>query len=208
MKIKIHDRLATLSSSRFLNVLSAEFSRLVFRRRKMLKELMSIYKIDLDVQAENRILPTECTCTSVTTIAGLHLPDPRSLIGHPEFETSTAAGYVVHFLIVVSQILNTSLRFPVVFQASRSMVINPITTEMLVALEGLGHLNGNIAQLRSDCGLGTPNKYSTLENLHSLIIHLTTEEYAFHYVARINCYFIAATLCDFCTAFFAFIPCL
>lgn len=47
----------------------------------MLKELMYIYKIDLDGLPANRLLPSVCACTSVATIAGLHLPDHRSLTG-------------------------------------------------------------------------------------------------------------------------------
>lgn len=184
MRMDIQKRTATLSLAS--EALSTESSRLILRRRKMLKELMAIYKIDLEGLPLNRILPNMCSCTSVATIAGLHLPDPRSLMGHAESEVATAAGYVVQLLILISQILNVSLRFPVTFQSSRSCIMNPISTEIfpLYSLarnrekfeDGLYHLNGNIAQLRSDCGLGTPNKYNTLANLHNLLLHLTVED--------------------------------
>lgn len=161
-------------------------SLLVLRRRKMLKDLMNIYKIDSEGRPECRLAPTPCMCRPAITIAGLHLPDTKTLLGHPEFEVTAAVGHVVHVLSLMSKILNVPLRFPVSFQGSRSTIMNPVTTEIFALYsmsknrdmfeEAMNYLNNNIVQLRSDCGLGTRNQTKTLDNLHDLLLRLTVKD--------------------------------
>ncbi|MFH4981123.1 hypothetical protein AB6A40_007832 [Gnathostoma spinigerum] len=161
-------------------------SQVCLRRRKMLQDLMDIYQIDLEGTPENRFLHFPCACRPAITIGGAHLPDVYSLVGHQEIEVDAAIGYVVHMLLMLSSILNVSLRYPLVFFGSRSYVINPCsettyplycTTRSRDKLEkAMDYVNRNIAQLRSDCGLRVRNVKKTLLNLQDLLLHLTCKE--------------------------------
>lgn len=56
-------------------------SHLAWRRRKMVDDLMHIYIINLNTSPEARLIPSACTCNSIASITGLHLPDALSFPG-------------------------------------------------------------------------------------------------------------------------------
>uniref|UniRef100_F1KXX1 UV radiation resistance-associated gene protein n=1 Tax=Ascaris suum TaxID=6253 RepID=F1KXX1_ASCSU len=180
----VRRRTETVSAMR--ETISYTASQLVLRQRRMLNDLMDIYVIDVKGLPENRLSPLPCVCLPAVTIAGLHLPDAITSIGHAETEMTSALGHVVHVLNLISQILNVPLRFPMNFFASRSTVINPVTAEIFPLYsssknrdkfeEALHYLNRNVGQLRFDCGLTTRNIGRTLGNLHDLLMHLTVAD--------------------------------
>ncbi|VDK53285.1 unnamed protein product [Anisakis simplex] len=173
MEKDIEKRTEALSIQR--QAISYTVSQLVLRQRKMLNDIMNIYLIDVNGNPQNRLLPLPCICSTAVTIAG-----------HPDTEVSSALGYVVHVLILISQILNIPLKFPVSFAASRSTIMHPLSAAIypLYSLsknrdkleEAIQHLNGNINQLRSDFGLVTNNREKTLNNLHDLLLHLSISD--------------------------------
>uniref|UniRef100_A0A915B8W9 UV radiation resistance-associated gene protein n=2 Tax=Parascaris univalens TaxID=6257 RepID=A0A915B8W9_PARUN len=181
MEEDVRRRTETVSAMR--ETISYTASQLVLRQRRMLNDLMDIYVIDVRGLPENRLSPLPCVCLPAVTIAGLHLPDAITSLGHAETEMTSALGHVVHMLNLIAQILNVPLRFPMSFLASRSTIVNPLTAEIFPLYsssknrdkfeEALQYLNRNIGQLRFDCGLTTRNIGTTLANLHDLLVHLT-----------------------------------
>ena len=82
------------------------------RKVKLLSELQSIYPIELSEEG-------------VYAIRGIELPiDTNS---KDDEQISSAIGYLVHLIILASKYVDVSLRYPLLFHASRSWIRDPIT---------------------------------------------------------------------------------
>lgn len=82
------------------------------RKVKLLSELQSIYPIELSEEG-------------IYAIRGIELPiDTNS---KDDEQISSAIGYLVHLIILTSKYLEISLRYPLLFHASRSWIRDPIT---------------------------------------------------------------------------------
>lgn len=82
------------------------------RKVKLLSELQSVYPIELSEEG-------------VYAIRGIELPiDTNS---KDDEQISSAIGYLVHLIILTSKYLDISLRYPLLFHASRSWIRDPIT---------------------------------------------------------------------------------
>uniref|UniRef100_A0A0P4VZ07 UV radiation resistance-associated gene protein n=1 Tax=Scylla olivacea TaxID=85551 RepID=A0A0P4VZ07_SCYOL len=124
-------------------------------------------------------------------ICGVHLPDAENYDGTSERTLSVALGYVVHVVVLLSQLLNLPLRYPLRPYGSTATIKD--TTSLLLAdtarefplytggkerekLQfnyGVFLLNKNIAQMRWYCGIPTPDLRPTLANLHFLLAKLS-----------------------------------
>ncbi|VDM37922.1 unnamed protein product [Toxocara canis] len=146
---EVTKRTETLSAIR--ETISHTASQLVLRQRRMLKDLMDIYLIDVNGVPQNRLLPLPCVCRPAITIAGLHLPD--------------AVASLVNFFASRSTLINplTAEIFPLYALSKNRDKLE----------EAVHCLNKNIGQLRCDCGLATRDIGRTLSNLHDLLMHLT-----------------------------------
>lgn len=151
-----------------LKLKQAKFN--IFRRSKMMiRELWDIYPI------------TEFPDRKGYSICDIHLPSSEHFEGHDETMVSVAVGYVSHLLLILSEILDINLRFPIRFHGSKSIIIcnrrnasYPLYIDSFKSREqanftyGMGLLNLNIVQMRTLYGLSTTDPEETLANLHSL----------------------------------------
>lgn len=148
------------------------------RHRRMLNELWDIFRI------------TEFPDGRGYSICDIHLPSTEHLDGHDETMISVAVGYVGHLLSLLSDTLDVSLRFPLKYYGSKSMIycnrknqLFPLYTESFKSRDvinftyGMTLLNLNILQLRTLVGMTTCEPEDTLANLHGLKMFLTGEEY-------------------------------
>lgn len=83
------------------------------RQLRLIHDLQTIYPIE-HVQGGS----------GEYSIRGIELP--RDLYSRDEEQVAAGLGYVVHVLILLSKYLEVSLRYPLVFQASRSMIRDPV----------------------------------------------------------------------------------
>lgn len=115
------------------------------------------------------------------SICDIHLPNKDNLDGHDETMVSVAIGYVCHLLILTSEFLDMSLRFPIRYNGSKSTIYccamdqtYPLYIESFKNKEwpnfcsGLKLLNLDIVQLRALFGLATKEPDDMLANLHDL----------------------------------------
>ncbi|KAG0723932.1 UV radiation resistance associated protein [Chionoecetes opilio] len=147
-------------------------------RKKLIAQLPVIYPITQDSKGNYRI-------------CGVHLPDAEKYDGTSEKTLSVALGYVVHVVVLLSQLLSLPLRYPLRPYGSTATIKD--TTSLLLAdtarefplytggkerekLQfnyGVFLLNKNIAQMRWYCGISTPDLRPTLANLHYLLARLS-----------------------------------
>uniref|UniRef100_T1JLS3 UV radiation resistance-associated gene protein n=1 Tax=Strigamia maritima TaxID=126957 RepID=T1JLS3_STRMM len=113
-------------------------AELALRRTKLISELPYIYPInEIDsTYAVNsiKIDPAKLSCLSQSaevvnkglTICNVFLPNSEELIGHDETKITAALGYVVHLVLMIAEILDVPLRYPVRHIGSRSKIYNHI----------------------------------------------------------------------------------
>lgn len=150
----------------------------IFKRtRQMLKELWLIYPI---VEFPDR---------KGYSICDIHLPSSEHFDGHDEIMVSVAIGYVGHLLILLSEILDISLRFPLRYYGSKSLIycnrknqLFPLYVDSFKSRDfinfsyGVSLLDLNIKQIRTLHGLPTTEPEDTLANLHGLRLILDTDD--------------------------------
>ncbi|XGW14073.1 hypothetical protein V3C99_000402 [Haemonchus contortus] len=134
------------------------------RRRVLLDEIYELFGIEVH-KALERMHKAECPCIEFSSICGVHLPVPRDMIGHHEFEIAAAFGHVLHFLGSASVLLDYIFRYSILSGASTSYIYSPRDSRSLplhgtrwrsgrVRLDqALVLLERNISQLREDTGL-------------------------------------------------------
>ncbi|VDM91405.1 unnamed protein product [Onchocerca ochengi] len=162
-------------------------SHLAWRRRKMVDDLMHIFVINLNASSETRLMSSSCACHSIACIAGLHLPDALSFLGHSDIEVSGAIGYVIQVLSLLSRIYNFPYQYGMCFFGSKSTIKDPVLDETYPLYgitrnrekfkEGMLLLNKNISQLRWSFGINTKKMGKTLSNLQDLLFHIVNERH-------------------------------
>lgn len=148
-----------------------EFARqkILTRTRAMLRQLWDVYPI------------VEFPDGRGYSICDIHLPHSESFEGHDETMVSVAIGYVGHLLLLLSDLLDITLRFPLKFYGSKSLIycnrksqLFPLFIESFKSREwvnfsyGMTLLNLDIVQIRTTYGLNTTDPEETLANLHGL----------------------------------------
>ncbi|CAB3400573.1 unnamed protein product [Caenorhabditis bovis] len=151
------------------------------RKVSLIREVFDIFKIEIDggpALRKARVERKDCRCVLVDTIRNLHLPHSNCVIGHNELETQAAFGCLVHALMVIAEILDYEMRYPLIASSSYSKIINPINDNIVLPLynwrkridrdqfiEAMQCLERNIGQLRVDCGIPTHVTDKTLSVL-------------------------------------------
>ncbi|XP_023695966.1 UV radiation resistance-associated gene protein isoform X4 [Paramormyrops kingsleyae] len=171
-------------------------AQLTFRCRQLLSELSYIYPIDMNSQNDFVIcgvkLPNSedfqalshspvdfCHCYGSTNLFSCkHTKDDGSV--------AVALGYTAHLVLMISCFLQIPLRYPVIHKGSRSSIKDTITDKLTEKERefplyprgerfqfeyGVYLLNKNIAQLRYQHGLSTPDLRQTLPNLKNFLEH-------------------------------------
>lgn len=149
-----------------LNDLKEERKKLGVRQRRMIQELRDIFPI---VEFNNKY-----------SICEILLPDSNNLKAHDDTQVSVAISYVTQILIQLSEILDLTPRFPIIFQGSKSSIVCtrrcktfPLHLDSSKGREnfdnGLALLNLNLLQIRTLCGLPTEQPDYTLKNLFGLL---------------------------------------
>ncbi|XP_038618016.1 UV radiation resistance-associated gene protein [Tachyglossus aculeatus] len=149
-------------------------AQLTVRCRQLLSELAYIYPIDLNEQKDY-------------FVCGVKLPNSEDFQARDDSSIAVALGYTAHLVSMISFFLQGPLRYPVVHKGSRSAIkdnindkladkerefpLYPKGGEKLQFDYGVYLLNKNIAQLRYQHGLGTPDLRQTLPNLKSFLEH-------------------------------------
>ncbi|XP_062983310.1 UV radiation resistance-associated gene protein isoform X2 [Elgaria multicarinata webbii] len=123
-------------------------AQLTIRCRQLLSELSYIYPIDLNDQKDY-------------FICGVKLPNSEDFQAKDDGSIAVALGYTAHLVSMISFFLQVPLRFP----------LYPKGGEKLQFDYGVYLLNKNIAQLRYQHGLGTPDLRQTLPNLKNFLEH-------------------------------------
>lgn len=144
-------------------------SQTMSRSKNMLLELCDIYPI---IEFPDR---------KGYSICDIHLPNKDNFEGHDETMISVAFGYVCHLLLLISEFLDISMRFPLKYFGSKSTIFCngnnqsfPLYIESFKNKEwpnflyGVRLLNLDILQIRTLCGLSTSEPEDTLANLHDL----------------------------------------
>lgn len=152
-------------------------SQIMNRTKQMIRELWEIYPIN------------EFPDGKGYSICDIHLPNADNLEGHDEMMVSSAIGYVGHLLLILSNILDVALRFPLRYQGSRLHIdcsrknqSFPLYMESFKRkdwmnfLYGIDLLNLDIKQIRTLYGLQTLEPKDTLANLHGLKVLLATSD--------------------------------
>ncbi|XP_054830777.1 UV radiation resistance-associated gene protein isoform X2 [Eublepharis macularius] len=148
-------------------------AQLTIRCRQLLSELSYIYPIDLNDQKDY-------------FICGVKLPNSEDFQAKDDGSIAVALGYTAHLVSMISFFLQVPLRYPIIHKGSRSAIkdnINDKLTEKerefplypkgekLQFEYGVYLLNKNIAQLRYQHGLVTPDLRPTLPNLKNFLEH-------------------------------------
>ncbi|XP_069105067.1 UV radiation resistance-associated protein-like [Argopecten irradians] len=154
-----------------------ENAQLWIRRKQLTGELATnVYPI------------TECKKSEQKThllICGVKLPNSEDFQSQEDMMVSVSLGYVCHMVMMLSDILDIPLRYPMIHNGSRSLIRDHIHTKLLEKDRefplfakgkekfqfnyGVFLLNKNISQLRYYCGLGTTDLRQTLNNIKSLL---------------------------------------
>uniref|UniRef100_A0A3B4H8I4 UV radiation resistance associated n=1 Tax=Pundamilia nyererei TaxID=303518 RepID=A0A3B4H8I4_9CICH len=147
-------------------------AQLTFRCRQLLSELSYIYPID--------------TNQSDYVICGVKLPNSEDFQAKDDGSIAVALGYTAHLVLMISCFLQIPLRYPVIHKGSRSSIKDTITDRLTEKERefplyprgerfhfeyGVYLLNKNIAQLRYQHGLTTPDLQQTLPNLKNFLEH-------------------------------------
>ncbi|XP_073335557.1 UV radiation resistance-associated gene protein [Pagrus major] len=148
-------------------------AQLTFRCRQLLSELSYIYPIDVANQSDY-------------VICGVKLPNSEDFQAKDDGSVAVALGYTSHLVLMISCFLQVPLRYPVIHKGSRSSIKDTITDRLTekereFPLYSRGErfhfqyavylLNKNIAQLRYQHGLTTPDLQQTLPNLKNFLEH-------------------------------------
>uniref|UniRef100_A0A667YGJ5 UV radiation resistance associated gene n=1 Tax=Myripristis murdjan TaxID=586833 RepID=A0A667YGJ5_9TELE len=148
-------------------------AQLTFRCRQLLSELSYIYPIDLANQSDY-------------VICGVKLPNSEDFQAKDDGSVAVALGYTAHLVLMISCFLQIPLRYPVIHKGSRSSIKDTITDRLTEKERefplyprgerfhfeyGVYLLNKNIAQLRYQHGLSTPDLRQTLPNLKNFLEH-------------------------------------
>ncbi|XP_041278373.1 UV radiation resistance-associated gene protein isoform X2 [Onychostruthus taczanowskii] len=142
------------------------------RCKQLLSELSYIYPIDLNNQKDY-------------FVCGVKLPNSEDFQAKDDGSIAVALGYTAHLISMISFFLQVPLRYPIIHKGSRSTIkdnINDKLTEKerefplyakggekLQFEYGVYLLNKNIAQLRYQHGLSTPDLRQTLPNLKNFM---------------------------------------
>ncbi|KAM4701521.1 UV radiation resistance-associated gene protein isoform 2-T2 [Discoglossus pictus] len=148
-------------------------AQLTIRCRQLLSELSYIYPIDVDQKDY--------------FICGVKLPNSEDFQAKDDGSIAAALGYTAHLVSMISFFLQVPLRYPILHKGSRSAIkdnindrltekerefpLYPKGGEKLQFDYGVYLLNKNIAQLRYQHSLGTPDLRQTLPNLKSFMEH-------------------------------------
>ncbi|KAM4620537.1 UV radiation resistance-associated gene protein [Polymixia lowei] len=148
-------------------------AQLTFRCRQLLSELSYIYPIDVANQSDY-------------VICGVKLPNSEDFQAKDDGSVAVALGYTAHLVLMISCFLQIPLRYPVIHKGSRSSIKDTITDRLTEKERefplyprgerfhfeyGVYLLNKNIAQLRYQHGLSTPDLRQTLPNLRNFLEH-------------------------------------
>ncbi|XP_060765121.1 UV radiation resistance-associated gene protein isoform X2 [Neoarius graeffei] len=148
-------------------------AQLTFRCRQLLSELSYIYPIDTNSQSD-------------FVICGVKLPNSEDFQAKDDGSVAVALGYTAHLVLMISCFLQIPLRYPIMHRGSRSSVRDTITDKLSEKERefplyprgerfhfeyGVYLLNKNIAQLRYQHGLSTPDLRQTLPNLKNFLEH-------------------------------------
>ncbi|XP_034034916.1 UV radiation resistance-associated gene protein [Thalassophryne amazonica] len=148
-------------------------AQLTFRCRQLLSELSYIYPVDVVNQSDY-------------VICGVKLPNSDDFQAKDDGSVAVALGYTAHLILMISFFLHVPLRYPVIHKGSRSSIKDTITDRLAEKERefplysrgerfhfeyGVYLLNKNIAQLRYQHGLTTPDLQQTLPNLKTLLEH-------------------------------------
>uniref|UniRef100_A0A8C6TR18 UV radiation resistance associated gene n=1 Tax=Neogobius melanostomus TaxID=47308 RepID=A0A8C6TR18_9GOBI len=148
-------------------------AQLTFRCRQLLSELSYIYPIDVTNQTDY-------------VICGVKLPNSEDFQAKDDGSLAVALGYTSHLVLMISCFLQIPLRYPVIHKGSRSSIKDTITDRLTEKERefplyprgerfhfeyGVYLLNKNIAQLRYQHGLTTPDLQQTLPNLKNFLEH-------------------------------------
>lgn len=148
-------------------------AQLTFRCRQLLSELSYIYPIDVANQSDY-------------VICGVKLPNSEDFQAKDDGSVAVALGYTSHLVLMISSFLQIPLRYPVIHKGSRSSIKDTITDRLTDKERefplyprgerfhfeyGVYLLNKNIAQLRYQHGLTTPDLQQTLPNLKNFLEH-------------------------------------
>ncbi|XP_005172712.1 UV radiation resistance-associated gene protein isoform X1 [Danio rerio] len=148
-------------------------AQLTFRCRQLISELSYIYPIDVNNQNDY-------------VICGVKLPNSEDFQAKDDGSIAVALGYTAHLVLMISCFLQIPLRYPVIHKGSRSTIKDTITDKLTEKERefplyprgerfqfeyGVYLLNKNIAQLRYQHGLSTPDLRQTLPNLKNFLEH-------------------------------------
>ncbi|KAJ7319822.1 hypothetical protein JRQ81_019333, partial [Phrynocephalus forsythii] len=149
-------------------------AQLTIRCRQLLSELSYIYPIDMNDQKDY-------------FICGVKLPNSEDFQAKDDGSIAVALGYTAHLVSMISFFLQVPLRYPIIHKGSRSAIkdnindkltekerefpLYPKGGEKLQFDYGVYLLNKNIAQLRYQHSLGTPDLRQTLPNLKNFLEH-------------------------------------
>uniref|UniRef100_A0A672NWJ0 UV radiation resistance-associated gene protein-like n=1 Tax=Sinocyclocheilus grahami TaxID=75366 RepID=A0A672NWJ0_SINGR len=148
-------------------------AQLTFRCRQLISELSYIYPIDVNNQNDY-------------VICGVKLPNSEDFQAKDDGSVAVALGYTAHLVLMISSFLQIPLRYPVIHKGSRSSIKDTITDKLTEKERefplyprgerfqfeyGVYLLNKNIAQLRYQHGLSTPDLRQTLPNLKNFLEH-------------------------------------
>ncbi|KAK6322388.1 hypothetical protein J4Q44_G00071800 [Coregonus suidteri] len=152
-------------------------AQLTFRCRQLLSELSYIYPIDVVTTPANQ---------SDYVICGVKLPNSEDFQAKDDGSVAVALGYTAHLVLMISCFLQIPLRYPVIHKGSRSSIKDTITDKLSEKERefplyprgerfqfeyGVYLINKNIAQLRYQHGLSTPDLRQTLPNLKNFLEH-------------------------------------
>ncbi|XP_074257012.1 UV radiation resistance-associated gene protein isoform X3 [Saimiri boliviensis] len=149
-------------------------AQLTIRCRQLLSELSYIYPIDLNEHKDY-------------FVCSVKLPNSEDFQAKDDGSIAVALGYTAHLVSMISFFLQVPLRYPIIHKGSRSTIkdnindkltekerefpLYPKGGEKLQFDYGVYLLNKNIAQLRYQHGLGTPDLRQTLPNLKNFMEH-------------------------------------
>lgn len=170
--IRKQDRLNNLNLE-----LNSTKSQIITRTKRMIRDLWDIYPI---IEFPDR---------RGYSICDIHLPSSEHLEGHDGTMISVAIGYVGHLLLLLSEILDITLRFPLKYYGSKSFIfcnrrnqLFPLYVDSNKSREwvnfsyGMNLLNLDIVQIRTLYGLPTNDPEETLANLHELKLFLAKDD--------------------------------
>ncbi|XP_051881644.1 UV radiation resistance-associated gene protein isoform X2 [Pristis pectinata] len=147
-------------------------AQLNIRCRQLLSELSYIYPVEVNDQKDY-------------FMCGVKLPNSEDFQAKDEGSIAVALGYTAHLVLMISYFLQVPLRYPIIQKGSRSTIKDNITDKLSEKERefplyprggekfqfeyGVYLLNKNIAQLRYQHGMSTPDLRQTLPNLKSFM---------------------------------------